>query len=125
MTRVLVIGYAPEDVDFSDPSIPPGMNAEKVTAGIKEDMEKLHAEGWEADHMPIYAESDLRALILAQLKKHKYDCIVIGGGVRLSANRIPQLEIVINAVKDGVPGVPIGFNAGPEYSTEAAKRVMK
>ncbi len=26
MTRVLVIGYAPDAVDFTDPAIPPGMN---------------------------------------------------------------------------------------------------
>jgi hypothetical protein len=48
MTRILVIGYAPEDVDFTDPAIPPDMNAEKVAKGIEEDMEKLHAKGWEA-----------------------------------------------------------------------------
>jgi hypothetical protein len=84
MTRVLIIGYAPEDVDFSDPAIPPDMNADKITKGIKEDMEKLHAKGWDADHLPIYAKSDLRKCILDQIKLHNYDCIVIGGGVRLT-----------------------------------------
>ena len=34
MTRVLLLGYDPETVDFSDPALPPGMTVEKVRAGI-------------------------------------------------------------------------------------------
>jgi hypothetical protein len=34
MTRILLVGYDPETVDFSDPSLPPGMTAEKARAGI-------------------------------------------------------------------------------------------
>ena len=34
MTRVLLLGYDPETVDFSDPALPPGMTAEKIRAGI-------------------------------------------------------------------------------------------
>jgi hypothetical protein len=29
MARVLFVGQKPETVDFSDPSLPPGFNAEK------------------------------------------------------------------------------------------------
>jgi hypothetical protein len=32
MTRILLVGYNPETVDFSDPALPPGMTAEKVHA---------------------------------------------------------------------------------------------
>jgi len=34
MTRVLFVGQQPETVDFSDPALPPGLNAEKINAGI-------------------------------------------------------------------------------------------
>jgi len=34
MVRVLLVGYDPEAVDYSDPALPPGMNAEKIRAGI-------------------------------------------------------------------------------------------
>ena len=34
MARVLLLGYDPETVDFSDPGLPPGMTAEKVHVGI-------------------------------------------------------------------------------------------
>ena len=34
MTRILFVGQKPETVDFSDPSLPPGFNADKINAGI-------------------------------------------------------------------------------------------
>jgi len=34
MMRVLLLGYDPETVDFSDPALPPGMSVEKVRAGV-------------------------------------------------------------------------------------------
>jgi hypothetical protein len=33
MTRILFVGQKPETVDFSDPSLPPGFDAEKINAG--------------------------------------------------------------------------------------------
>lgn len=41
LTRVLFIGQIPETVDFADPAIPAGFNAEKIHAGIAIGMEKL------------------------------------------------------------------------------------
>src|SRR5499433_2400840 len=34
MMRILLVGYDPEAVDYSDPALPPGMSAEKIRAGI-------------------------------------------------------------------------------------------
>jgi len=49
MTRILLLGYDPETVDFSDPALPPGMTAEKVHAGIAVAMKGFAERGWEAD----------------------------------------------------------------------------
>ena len=49
MTRVLLLGYDPETVDFSDPALPPGMTVEKVNAGIAVAMKQFAERGWEAD----------------------------------------------------------------------------
>lgn len=35
MKRVLLVGFDPVTVDFSDPALPPGKTAEKIHAGIK------------------------------------------------------------------------------------------
>ncbi len=50
MTRVLLIGQIPETVDFSDPALPPGFNAEKIHAGIALVMGRFAARGWAADN---------------------------------------------------------------------------
>ena len=34
MTRVLLVGYDPQTVDFSNRALPPGMSAEKIRAGV-------------------------------------------------------------------------------------------
>ena len=51
MTRALFIGQQPETVDFSDPAIPPGFNAEKIHAGIAIAWPKWRNE----DGMPTFA----------------------------------------------------------------------
>ena len=49
MTRILLLGYAPETVDYSDPALPPGMTAEKIHAAIAVAMKQFAERGWESD----------------------------------------------------------------------------
>src|SRR6266481_2810142 len=49
MTRILFVGQDPETVDFSDPALPPGFNAEKIHAGIAVGMRQMTERGWDAD----------------------------------------------------------------------------
>jgi hypothetical protein len=49
MTRILFVGLEPETVDFSDPALPPGFNAEKIHAGIAVGMRQMTERGWQAD----------------------------------------------------------------------------
>ena len=49
MTRILLLGLDPEAVDYSDPSLPPGMTAEKVRAAIAVALKQFTERGWESD----------------------------------------------------------------------------
>ena len=49
MTRILFVGQKPETVDFSDPSLPPGFDAEKINAGIARRRREDQERGWEGD----------------------------------------------------------------------------
>lgn len=49
MPRVLLVGYDPETVDFSNPALPPGMSAEKIRAGLAVTLKDMADRGWEAD----------------------------------------------------------------------------
>ena len=49
MARVLLVGYEPETVDFSNPALPTDMDAEKIRAGLALALKQMTERGWEAD----------------------------------------------------------------------------
>ena len=122
MTRVLFVGEDPETVDFSDPALPPGMSVEKVRAGIEVAMKQFAARGWEADVGLIRPDETAGPTVGRLLGSKRYDCVVIGGGVRLPPSRLPIFEAVINAIHKAAPGATIAFNTRPDDSADAAAR---
>ena len=122
MTRVLFVGQRPETVDFSDPAIPPGFNAEKIQAGIEIAMTKMAERGWQADLCLIPPDKTAGLLLEQQLATTTYDCVVIGGGIRLPPKSLSLLETVVNAVHKMAPTASIAFNTRPEDTAEAAAR---
>jgi hypothetical protein len=83
MTRILLVGYVPETVDFSDPALPPGMTAEKIHAAIAVALKQFAERGWEADVCYIRPDDTAGPTVERQLRSTGYDCVVIGAGVRL------------------------------------------
>jgi len=122
MTRVLFVGQKPETVDFSDPAIPPGFNAEKINAGIAVAAEKVAERGWRGDLCMIAPDDTGVALLEQQLASAAYDCVVIGGGLRLPPKSLALFEQVVNAVHKAAPHAAIAFNTRPEDTAEAAAR---
>ena len=122
MTRILLLGYDPETVDFSDPALPPGMTIEKVHAGIAVAMKQFAERGWEADDCLIRPDETAGPTVERQLTSTSYDCVVIGAGVRLPPRRLAVFEAVINAVHKAAPKAAIAFNTRPEDSADAAAR---
>ena len=125
MTRVLLLGYDPDTVDFSDPALPPGMNAEKVRAGIEVAMKQFASRGWEADVGLIKPDETAGPDVERLLASASYDCVVIGGGVRLPSRLLSIFEVVINAVRKGAPRAAIAFNTRPDDSADAAARWLR
>ena len=122
MTRVLLLGYDPETVDFSDPALPPGMTVEKVRAGIAVALRQFAERGWEGDIGFIRPDETAGPTVERQLASKSYDCVVIGAGVRLPPRGLVLFETVINAVHKAAPGVAIAFNTRPDDSADAAGR---
>jgi len=122
MTRILLLGYDPETVDFSDPALPPGMSVEKVHAGIAVALQQFAERGWESDVCFIRPDDTAGPTVERQLGSTRYDCVVIGAGVRLVTGGLPLFEVVINAVRNAAPGAAIAFNTRPDDSADAAAR---
>jgi hypothetical protein len=120
--RVLLVGYDPETVDFTDPALPPGMNAEKIRAGLALAIQQMTERGWECDLCLIRPDDSAAQTVERQLASRDYGCIVIGAGVRLPPRSLRMFEVVVNAIHRAAPGAAIAFNTRPEDSADAAAR---
>ena len=124
MTRVLFVGQKPETVDFSDPSLPPGFDADKINAGIAVALNKITERGWQGDTCMITPDDAGESMLERQLKAATYDCVVIGGGLRIPPKGLALFETVVNIVHRTAPDAAIAFNTKPEDTAEAAARQL-
>ena len=122
MTRVLLVGYEPETVDFSSPALPPGMSVEKIRAGIALALKQMTDRGWEGDLCLIRPDETAVQTVERHLASANYACVVIGAGVRLPPQSLALFEAVVNAVRRAAPAAAIAFNTRPEDSADAAAR---
>jgi hypothetical protein len=121
MTRVLFVGQTPESVDFTDPALPPGFDAAKIHAGIAVGMQLMKDRGWQADLCLVAPDSAVAALE-RQLGGASYDCVVIGGGIRLPPKSLLLFEKLVNVVHRLAPGASIAFNTSPPDTADSAGR---
>jgi hypothetical protein len=122
MAKVLLVGYEPETVDFSDPALPPGMNAEKIRLGILLALKLMTERGWEAGVCLVNPDETATKAVEAELASKDYDCVVIGAGMRLPPKSLRLFEAVVNAVHKAAPNAAIAFNTVPQDSADAAAR---
>ena len=122
MVKVILVGYDPEAVDYSDPALPPGMNAEKIHAGIAVALKQFAERGWQGEVGFIRPDESAGPTVERLLASKAYDCVVIAAGVRLPPKRIAVFEAVVNAVHRAAPNAAIAFNTRPEDSADAAAR---
>jgi hypothetical protein len=122
MKRVLLVGFDPAMVDFSDPALPAGMTAEKIHAGVKLAVAEMSGRGWLAENCFINPDETAVRTIEQRLAGNSYDCVVVGAGVRLPPNRLALFEAVINAIHRAAPTAAIAFNTRPEDTGAAAAR---
>ena len=122
MKRVLLVGFDPATVDFSDPALPPGMTAEKIHAGVKIALADMSGRGWVAENCYINPDETAVSTVEQHLAAGRYDCVVVGAGVRLPPNRLALFEAVVNAIHRAAPQAAIAFNTRPEDTGTAAAR---
>lgn len=125
MKRVLFVGQEPETVDFSDPALPPGLDAEKIRAGIAVGMKQMTERGWHADLCLVRPDESASGAVKGKLAAAIYDCVVIGGGIRIPPKSLLLFEILVNAVHESAPSAFIAFNTKPEDTGVAAARWLK
>jgi hypothetical protein len=123
--RVLFIGEEPESVDFSDPALPPGLTAEKIQTGIDLAMHEMKERGWDAHLCLIQPDESATATVEQALSGLDFDCVVIGGGIRIPPKSLLLFEALVNTIHKAAPDAAIAFNTSPENTATAAGRWLR
>lgn len=120
MTKsVLAIGIDPAVVDLS---AFPGLTPELVRAHIDDQIDRLRSLGYAADSCLVDPGATAGGAVEAALHGKRYDCIVIGAGLRQPPERLLLFERILNIVHRLAPESRIAFNTTPADTAEAAER---
>jgi hypothetical protein len=119
---VLVIGLDPTLIDFSQPGYAPGMDATKVLAGLKSSEDELTGLGYSVQMCLTDFGETAEAVVQSQLQQQRFDCILIGAGVRTNPSNFLLFEKLINVVHEHAPQAKLCFNTLPSDTAEAVKR---
>ena len=119
---VLVLGLDPTLIDFSQPGYAPGMNAAKVQAGLKSSEEELNRLGYSVQMCLTDFGETAEAVVQSLLKQKRFDCILIGAGVRTNPGNFMLFEKLINVVHEHAPQTKLCFNTMPGDTAAAVKR---
>ena len=119
---VLVIGLDPTLIDFSQPGYAPGMDAAKVLAGLKSSEEELSRLGYSVQMCLTDFGETAEAVVRSQLKRKRFDCILIGAGVRTNPSNLLLFEKLVNVVHESAPQAKLCFNTLPSDTAAAVQR---
>ena len=120
--RVLVIGLDPTLIDFSQPGYAPRMDATKVLAGLKCSEDELTHLGCSVQMCLTDFGETAEAVVQSQLRRNRFDCILVGAGVRTNPSNFILFEKLINVVHEHAPQAKICFNTMPSDTAAAVKR---
>jgi len=119
---VLVIGLDPTLIDFSQPGYAPGMDATKVFAGLKSSEEELTGLGYSVEMCLTDFGETAEAVVQGRLEQRRFDCVLIGAGVRANPSNLLLFEKLINVVHAHAPQAKLCFNTMPSDTAAAVKR---
>jgi hypothetical protein len=121
---VLIVGLVPELIDFSSPDFAafPGLTAAKVRSALETDAAKLKSLGYEAEMCLTDFGATAEATLRDCLGRRRFDCVLIGAGVRTVPSNLLLFEKLINVVHSSAPQAKICFNTKPDDTAAAIER---
>lgn len=122
--RVLLVGLQPKLINFSEPnySLFPGLDADKVQAGLDADVSSFRKLGYKAELCLIDFGETAESTVARALEVQSFDCVLIGASVRTIGNNFFLFEKLVNIVHDKAPHAKICFNTGPKDNISAVQR---
>ena len=116
---VLAIGIDPVFLDFTTlPQFTPEMFRSHIEAQIG----RLRHLGYDVESCLIDLGDTAEETTAAALESKRFDCVVIGAGLRLPPERLLLFEKIINLILRLAPQASICFNTTPADTAEAVQR---
>ncbi|WP_454633422.1 hypothetical protein [Bradyrhizobium cenepequi] len=118
-TTVLAIGIDPAFADFSAfPQLTPELIRNHIDAKI----DQLRTHGYEAEACLVDLGDTAERVVVSALQSKRFDCVVIGAGLREPAAQLLLFEKIINLVHRLAPEASICFNTTPADTMDAVRR---
>jgi hypothetical protein len=92
------------------------------SGAIDAQIERLRELGFEVDSCLIDLGETAEAVATMALRSKRYDCVVIGAGLRLPAPQLLLFEKIVNLIHSLAPDAKICFNTTPADTAEAVQR---
>ena len=119
---VLAIGIDPALGDFE---AFPQLTPEIIRGYIDAQIEQLRALGYDVDSCLVDLGDTAEVVAAAALQSKRFDCVVIGAGLREPPARLMLFEKIINLVHRLAPHASICFNTTPADTAEAVLRWVR
>ena len=125
--KVLLIGIDPKLIDFSKTTTAAtGRDANRVQTAGQDANKRLMELGYEVQSCLIVdlGETTAESVVSDILSREKFDCIMIGAGIRALPQHTLMFEKIINTIHQKAPpsSTKICFNTNPNDTVEAVLR---
>ena len=119
---VLAIGIDPAVIDFSKF---PGFTAQQFRQFFDAQIDRMRSRGFDASSCLIDLGETAEATTATALKSKRWDCVVIGAGLRQPPEQLLLFERIVNLVHALAPTASICFNTRPNDTAEAVERWLE
>jgi hypothetical protein len=127
--KVLLIGIDPKLIDFSKVTTAnitintAGWDANRVRAAGQDAGKRLTELGYEVQSCRVDLGKTAENVVSDILSRERFDCIMIGAGVRVLPQNTILFEKIINTIhQKSPPSSKICFNTNPSDTVEAVVR---
>ena len=120
--KVLCLGIDSKLIDFNLATTT-GWDAKRVKAVAQDANKRLTELGYEVQICFVDLGETAESVVSDTLSREKFDCIIIGAGVRILPQHTFLFDKIINAIhQKAQPSSKICFNTNPSDTVEAVLR---
>ena len=119
---LLTVGLDPAlSTDFTK-RLFPHLDPDTIRADLVRVREQLAAWGFAVESIALDLGETAESVLRDALARRRYDCVVVGAGVRLDPALSPLFEVIVNVLREAAPQAILCFNTEPASTPDAVAR---